>query len=202
MGGCGELTKGIHIDFAHGSQSNIWSQSYSSGDKALGESGSGKYYYAYISAVRWQINLRTDYNLFGTPVYYAVAQKWNGESWENYGSERRVDGSESRPSFSDDGSNCHIWRLRYRSYSGQFLEYLYGSAYIRGYAYGTEATYNDNIRGNLLRICEGVLRWGKSYKKDWTPTDPNIYSIYNTKQNKGSPMLASLGDNRIAFQEI
>lgn len=195
------MTQGQSINFANGTQDSLWSKSYSSGNKALAESGSGKYYYAYIGAVRWQVDLKTDYNFFGTPVFYAIAQKWDGSSWVNVGSEKRVDNGTF--TFTDDGTNTHIWRLRYRSYSGQFLEYLYGSAYVRGYARGEESTYNNNIKGQYLRICSGQMKWGKSYKdKDWKPTDSNIYSLYNTKQNRGSPILASLGDNRIAFKEI
>lgn len=191
------------INFTNGTQENLWTQSYTSSNKALAESGKNKYYYAYISAVRWSVSLRTDYNFFGTPVFYALIQKWNGSSWVNSGSDTRVDGSVSRPTFTDDGSNTHIWRIRYRSVSGQFLEYLYGSAYIRGYAYGDEARYDGSIKGSFLRICSGQMKWGKNYKdKDWKPTDSNIYPMYSTKQNRGSPILASLGDNRIAFVEI
>lgn len=194
-------TTGNHIDWSSGTQSTLFSKSYSSGDKALANSGSGKYYYMPISALRWRIDLRTDYNFFGTPVFYAIAQKWVDGAWSNYGSEQRVDGSESRPTFRDDGSNCHIWRLRYRSVSGQFLEYLYGSFYIYGYSYGTETTYNDSLIGEYIRRTKGGMVIGKN-TTDFKPTDTAYYDMYETTSYRGSLVLASIGEDKLVSMEF
>lgn len=190
-----EPSVGKLINYSSGSQSDLMSKWYNSGDQALGYAGSGKTYYMYICAQRWKVSLRTDYNFFGSPVYYAIAQYWNGSSWVDYGTSKRVDGGGgSNPDFTDDGSDKYIWRVKYWSVSGQFLEYLYGGYYIRGYAYGDETTYNNSIRGKLIRLKGDIaIKVGKSWQDDdCVPTDSRLENMYNLTLQKGTPLTWAL----------
>ena len=192
---------GQYVNFANGTQNSCYSKSYKDSDKAYGESGTGKTFYMYIGALRWRMEFQTSYNLFGTSTYAVKSQKWDGAAWVDTSEEKTV--KNNTQVFTDDGSSCHVWRIRYRSTGGNWNEWIYGRQYIYGYAHGSEATYDGSIKGKHICLASGTLKFGPSWKnKDYVPTNSAIYDLYDTKTNRGGLILASTAENKIVAEEF
>lgn len=195
------MTQGLYINFANGSQKAFYSRSYKDSDKAYGLSGTGKTFYMYIGALRWRMEFQTSYNLFGTSTYAVKSQKWNGSAWIDTSAEKTV--KNNTQVFTDDGSSCHIWRIRYRSTGGNWNEWMYGRQYIYGYAEGSEDNYDNNIKGKHLFIASGSLKFGPSWQnRNYTPDHSNVADLYNTKVNRGGFLLPSISENKIVVEEF
>lgn len=124
----------------------LLSWSCGSKDKLLYDAGVWDTYYWYIAAHSFTVGLKTDYNLFGTPIFQGKLQYWDGSSWVDYGSTQTVDNAWVY--WSSPGDNRWKWRLAYWHTKNSYAEYLYGSVSINGI--GSSANYDSTIKGKLI----------------------------------------------------
>lgn len=208
------MAQGSLINWSNASQTVIASWSCNANQDALIYGGTSKsYYYTYISGIRWHVWYQGSWNLFGTPTVDFWSYYWNGSSWVQYGSKQRC--ANNTIHFYDRGTQHHIYRIRYQFVSGVIPEDLRGGIKIGGYGIksttssdfkmGTESNYNNNIRGQYLRLRDKTAKFYSMTKsnqnKDYKPTDSAVYSMYNTKNQKGS-WIYDADNPYILFQEI
>ena len=190
---------GDYIDYNAGNISNQKGFYHDGGDHWFSDAWNKDMYYLYISAASFRAELQTNWNLFGTAVFDAWVDTWDGSKWVTVIGPARID-NVIQPFFMFYGN--HIYRLRYQAVSGNFLEWLQGGLQINGYSYvlndpedpvSPEEYYNSTLRSRqIARVANGNQYYGGKCHTDYKPYDDPVADIYDTTAFRGSPITASV----------
>lgn len=155
--------------------------------------------YLYIACWNWTFRFEGNYAFFGSPTHTLNVQYWNGSSWVTIASKSVKNTTWQFDINRGSGGTVvykyptWLWRISFSNSSGYYKGAGKGYLYLCGI--GDAGNYSSEVIGQLV-CCLGDSQYWVSKQSGSTSGNgqnltPSEVSIYNTRSQRGNPILAS-----------
>lgn len=199
MGGCVQLmaTTGNYITASELNKRDVVMPSWTKDNDLTPNGGTS---YLYIACWNWSFKFVGNYAFFGSPTHTLRVQYWDNtaSAWTTIASKSVKNTTWLFDVNSSSGTTVYkyptwIWRISFSNSSGYYKGAGKGYLYLCGI--GDAGNYADDVVGEYI-CCLGDSQYWVSKQPGATSGNgqnltPSEVAIYNTRSQRGNPILAS-----------